>query len=156
MAGFRGVFAAIVLLTTSPAVANDAVESISDCLGPYGYDPVAEDPRRCIGLVADPCLNAPEGAATLSMTQCIGKETKAWDVILNRDYKALITRLDEAQTEKLKEAQRAWLTLRDADCAFPHEFVRGSLSRPMAAECFHAHTAERVLFLRRYINFLEW
>jgi uncharacterized protein YecT (DUF1311 family) len=144
------------MLPTAGAFADDAVDAIDMCLGPYGHGAAAEDPRGCIGRVAQPCLDAPDGATTLGMTQCVGKETKAWDAILNRDYRALMGRLDEAQQEKLKEAQRAWLTLRDADCAFPQEFVRGSLSRVMAAECFRDHTAGRVLTLRRYIDFMEW
>jgi len=138
------------------ALAGEPVDEISNCLGPYGHAAQSEDPRRCVGLVSDACLNAPEGETTLGMTQCIGKETKAWDAILNRDYRALMGRLDEAQKEKLKTAQRAWIALRDADCEFPHEFVRGSLSSVMAAECFQAHTSDRVLALRRYIDFMEW
>lgn len=146
-----------VSLGMAPHVeAEGAIDKIGACLGPYGYDADAEDPRRCVGIVAQPCLDAPEGDTTLSMTQCIGMETKAWDAILNRDYRALLARLDEAQTESLNDAQRAWLTLRDADCAFAHEFVRGSLSSVMAAECFQNRTADRVLALRGYINFLEW
>jgi len=146
------IFAAI----SQSASAEEPVDKISDCLGPYGQAARSEDPRRCVGLVSESCLNAPEGETTLGMTQCIGMETKAWDAILNRDYRALMGRLDEAQQEKLKTAQRAWIALRDADCEFPREFVRGSLSSVMAAECFQTHTAGRVLALRRYIDFMEW
>jgi len=148
--------AAIILLSVAAVSAGEALEAIDGCVGPYGRDPAAEDPRRCIGSVSTPCLNAPDGGTTLGATQCIGLETKAWDAILNRDYRALMGRLDAAQQEKLQKAQRAWIALRDADCAFPIEFVRGSLSAVMAAECFQAHTADRVLTLRRYIDFLEW
>ncbi len=148
--------AAFPIGAASQARAENPIEAISACLGPYGYDADAEDPHRCIGIIAQPCLDAPEGGATLSMTQCIGKETKAWDAILNRDYRALLERLDEGQTQSLNDAQRAWVTLREEDCAFAHEFVRGSLSSVLAAECFQNRTADRVLALRGYINFLEW
>jgi uncharacterized protein YecT (DUF1311 family) len=147
---------AVIAAISQPALADEPVDRISECLGPYGHGAQAEDQRRCVGFVAEPCLNAPEGETTLGMTQCIGMETKAWDAVLNRDYRALMGRLDEAQQEKLKTAQRAWIALRDADCDFPREFVRGSLSSVMAAECFQTHTADRVLTLRRYIDFMEW
>jgi uncharacterized protein YecT (DUF1311 family) len=152
----RALAAAVLSVFAQPALAAEPADIISDCLGPYGQAAQTEDPRRCVGSVAAPCLNAPEGETTLGMTQCIGMETKAWDAVLNRDYRALMGRLDEAQQEKLKTAQRAWIALRDADCDFPREFVRGSLSSVMAAECFQTHTADRVLALRRYIDFLEW
>jgi len=153
---FRVFFVAVIAAFSQTALAEEPVDKISGCLGPYGHDAQSQDKRRCVGLVSDACLNAPEGETTLGMTQCIGMETKAWDAILNRDYRALMGRLDEAQQEKLKTAQRAWIALRDADCDFPSELVRGSLASVMAAECFQTHTADRVLALRRYIDFMEW
>lgn len=35
---------------------------------------------------------------------------------LNNVYKSLMTRLEQTDREKLKNAQRIWISLRDADC----------------------------------------
>ena len=35
---------------------------------------------------------------------------------LNKVYKSLMTQLEQKDREKLKNAQRIWMTLRDADC----------------------------------------
>ena len=64
------------------------------------------------------CLATGENQTTYGMIQCIDTAYAAWDVELNKYYKLLMTVLTEEEKEKLKTAQKAWITMRDADIAF--------------------------------------
>ena len=39
------------------------------------------------------------------------------DLSLNESYKALMSRLEDGNRDRLRDAQRAWLAFRDKDCA---------------------------------------
>ncbi|MBP8916978.1 MAG: DUF1311 domain-containing protein [Chitinophagales bacterium] len=99
------------------------------------------------------CLATGENQTTYGMIQCIDTAYAAWDVELNKYYKLLMTVLTEEEKEKLKTAQKAWITMRDADIAFIglySENLEGSMYRVSA----NYHTMEimrlRALQLRSF------
>ena len=99
------------------------------------------------------CLATGENQTTYGMIQCIDTAYAAWDVELNKYYKLLMTVLTEEEKEKLKTAQKAWITMRDADIAFiglHSENLEGSMYRVSA----NYHTMEimrlRALQLRSF------
>jgi uncharacterized protein YecT (DUF1311 family) len=137
---------ATLLVQPAPAIADDA-ETIAACLkseteaGRNGYD--------CIGSIAKSCMNAPGGDTTAGMVQCSDRETKVWDAMLNTEYKALVGKLDSAGTDKLRDAQRAWITMRDGDCSvYSQIFTNGSMARVVASGCMSDRRATRALQLR--------
>lgn len=81
-------------------------------------------------------------SSTVNIVDCVNKETKKWDARLNKSYKALMERSDEAQKAPLKSAQRLWIQYRDANCGF-YANGEGSISQINAAECTRAMTQER-------------
>ena len=46
-------------------------------------------------LVATPCTNTSEGTSNLGSAQCFGVEWAIWDVLLNENFKNLLSELDE-------------------------------------------------------------
>ncbi|MBK7037118.1 MAG: DUF1311 domain-containing protein [Bacteroidetes bacterium] len=99
------------------------------------------------------CLATGENQTTYGMIQCIDTAYAAWDVELNKYYKLLMTVLTEEEKEKLKTAQKAWITMRDADISFIglySENLEGSMYRVSA----NYHTMEimrlRALQLRSF------
>lgn len=99
------------------------------------------------------CLATGENQTTYGMIQCIDTAYFAWDVELNKYYKLLMTVLTEEEKEKLKTAQKAWITMRDADISFIglySENLEGSMYRVSA----NYHTMEimrlRALQLRSF------
>lgn len=127
---------------------------IDACMGELGQ--AADHAEFCMGVHAEPCMQATENQSTHGMVQCLATETEAWDEVLNREYAALIRALDEEQTAALRDAQRKWMAFRDADCAFPDVLVRGSMALPWMADCVMQHTARRALELRGFRNFMEY
>lgn len=105
----------------------------------------------CIGVAARQCQKAPGGSTTLGIAQCLMAEHAEWDSILNEQYKRMRDHYasDQTATDSLRAAQRAWITFRDAECAFQYDRYGGGSMRTIAsAGCQMGMTARRALELR--------
>ena len=149
-----------------PATAQDVVEQggaraqdiaeIVSCLSQAVTDEL--DPAaQCIGVVSGPCIETDEGSTTVGMMDCMGRETLAWDTILNDQWPKLMlqSRNNDAdsghaeadlpgEADTLREAQRAWIAFRDAECA--HAYAQGgtgSIRSVYGASCLLDMTARR-------------
>jgi uncharacterized protein YecT (DUF1311 family) len=95
----------------------------------------------------DPCGNA---VSQSELNQCSGERYKLADSALNQVYKQVQGKLDKAQWDKLREAQRAWIAFRDAECvaqSFPYQ--GGSMQALIVNDCLNALTKTRTEDLRR-------
>jgi uncharacterized protein YecT (DUF1311 family) len=98
----------------------------------------------------------------LDLNQCASSHLKAADDELNRVYQTILSKYqdDREFLEKLDNAQRAWLTFRDAEleAKFPlgdKQYHYGSVY-PMCANLFLAQwTRERVKQLREWLDGIE-
>ena len=68
----------------------------------------------------------------LHVSICCAQDTRdaeflAADKVLNEAYKAVISKLDEASAQSLREAQRAWIQMRESDCAWAFSDKRDCL-----------------------------
>ena len=104
----------------------------------------------CGQPVYDACQAAHDQPdTTLSITECTMTTHKAWDVILNERYRALIASSPPKLKLKLQKAQRAWIVSRDADCDAVYEnWIGGTIRGPMYAGCMVEKTSERVAWLK--------
>ena len=91
---------------------------------------------------SDPCLNA---ANQRELTECVGREYMKADEKLNDIYKSLLTSLDREHQLKLKAAQRAWITFRDAECDLQaSEALHGSMEKQLRYTCLQEVTTARI------------
>jgi uncharacterized protein YecT (DUF1311 family) len=145
---------AALLLATTAAPAESARPSpkdtavvqtclISDRSGEHGGE-------RCIGVVADPCLQ--NASSTADMTDCSARELRVWDALLNEAYGQVRKMVDAKQQIKLRDMQRAWIASRDKTCTFYWDFHQGSIASPMAAYCMVRETGRRAIFLRGFLK----
>ncbi len=133
------------------------------------YDAAGDGDARqaCIWKMSETCMAQEQGGqSTLGMTDCQFAESRVWDSILNREYKALMAgaRDEDAddsfnfpefahRVEKLRLAERAWIAFRDAECDFSYSlWGPGSARNPAAAGCLVQLTAERAITLRDYLG----
>jgi uncharacterized protein YecT (DUF1311 family) len=151
------------LLAPQPAAAQDAEAALAlvrSCLA------VAEsraDAAACRGAYARDCAATTAGGeTTLGIVACTTAETEAWDRLLNESYAELVllarrrALLDEEAgltpaplEDMLREAQRAWIAFRDADCDQEHAiWGQGSQRQVAGAVCLMDRTATRVLELQ--------
>jgi len=127
---------------------DQEVAAIRACAVKY-QDNVEEGERQCVfNLVATPCTNTPEGISNLGSAECFGVESAIWDVLLNENFKTLLSELDDQQTVKLRAMQRAWITYRDTTCGFYMDKIQGSMAIPTANACGARETARRALLLQ--------
>ena len=98
----------------------------------------------------------------LEINQCASSHLKAADDELNRVYQAILSKYkdDREFLEKLRNAQRAWLTFRDAELAAKFslgdkQYHYGSVY-PMCVNLFLTQrTRERVKQLREWLDGTE-
>lgn len=86
----------------------------------------------------------------MDMNQCAGAELQQVDSVLNAVYAQVIAGLDSAMVPLVRQAQRAWIASRDAECDLENEAYRGGSIQPMLhAMCVSQQTRERTAYLRR-------
>lgn len=157
--------AAVVFLAVLPleGLAEDSVPGLEidpsivrDCFATADHQTLA---ATCLGQASEQCQALPAGWTNVGMVQCISAETAEWDAILNEEYaatQAFNVEQDAAghspimdRTDTLRDAQRAWIAFRDADCAAQYAFWQEGSNRSLvAALCHLTHTATRAVDLR--------
>ena len=104
-----------------------AVNTIEACLG--RYPDLAARETECIGQYANTCMR------------------------LNTAYGAYMQRLEAPRDAGLREAQRAWMALRDADCDFAASAYEGGSMQPLvSAGCHRDYAARRTLLLLSWLE----
>ena len=94
---------------------------------------------------ADDCSNA---NTQTEMNQCAAAQYQAADKKLNETWQQALKRASGQQQELLKKAQQAWISLRDADCAFLASGAEGGSMQPMLiSQCMTDKSVERESFL---------
>lgn len=127
-----------------------AEDTLEVCLNRTSDADRAEQ-QACIGEYSQACMTLrPNGETTLGMVQCTIEELEAWDVALNASYIGLRERHEGTMAaDALQDAQRAWITFRDADCLAERAvFEGGTIAQIIHASCQMDHTARRALVLR--------
>ena len=98
---------------------------------------VAGQPIGYVSAESDPCSNA---ANQRELTECVAQEYMKADEKLNAVYKPLLTSLDREHQVKLKAAQRAWITFRDAECDLhASEALHGSMEKQLRFTCLRGN-----------------
>lgn len=96
---------------------------------------------------ARPCYDNARTQA--DMNECAAAELARADSALNRTYGQVIAAMDTSRVRLLRQAQRAWITLRDAECELENaEFQGGSIHPMLYAMCVAQQTRTRTVYLR--------
>lgn len=157
------VCAAALVAVRTGVVAQEAVRApdraaLSACLS--AAEAARKPAESCIGTVQDRCMKMPGGDTTIGMSDCTGREAAAWDERLNAAYKAALAG-DLGQQDAtgrggrklkgadlLREAQRAWITFRDAKCDAARLPMEGGTGAGLlAGSCHLQETARQALWL---------
>jgi uncharacterized protein YecT (DUF1311 family) len=95
------------------------------------------------------CLERGEAAAgvTPAMAECIGAELDRQDARLNAAYQAAMRVRAETERAALRDAQRAWIARRDAECR--GRLTGGSIDRLELPGCHLSMTAIRTAELEQ-------
>ena len=89
--------------------------------------------------------------STQGMVECYGTAYEAWDAALNATYRSVMAGLSKEEAAALREAQRAWITFRDAESGFLGSLLtpdRGTMMRITVNAMMTDLVKQRVLALR--------
>jgi uncharacterized protein YecT (DUF1311 family) len=151
--GSLAIFAAALLCGVPQGFAQSAASpkdaaAIRACAGKYP-DNLNEAERHCIfAIVVDPCTKRRTGQSSQGAAGCYRAEHDIWDELLNENFRALREGLDDAQKEKLRDMQRAWIEYRNTTCQFYYDKIQGTMATEMTAACLARETARRALLLK--------
>ena len=148
------------VVAASTALAQDVSDvEVRSC---YEAGTTVEAREACIAVASNTCQTQhTDGGSTLGITLCNQGETLVWDRILNEEYQATMAWAKEADAleaetfpefanmeSSLRDAQRAWIGFRDAECGFAYAFWgAGSMRNIAATQCLMTQTAERAIRL---------
>ena len=102
---------------------------------------------------ADECMENAEDQA--AMAQCAAQAYQASDAQLNELFHEIRQRVgDDVDTRHLlRDAERAWIAFRDAECSFVSSAVGGGSAYSMVYDlCLDDLTQKRVEDLRYYLD----
>ncbi len=80
--------------------------------------------------------------STPEMVDCLNAQRAHWDKELTIAYQALMKSAGPVQHDKLREAERAWIKYRDANCGY-YAAGEGTIARVNAAACLRDMTRQR-------------
>lgn len=98
----------------------------------------------------DRCLASKAAYTTMGQVQCVSDAVRVQDARLNKNYAKAMAKLTPEQQEKLRNAQRAWIAFKDADCQSLQDDDWGTMSRVTANMCALDRTTERADELATY------
>jgi uncharacterized protein YecT (DUF1311 family) len=157
----------LLLLISSSALAQETMELVN-IYGPlltqcYEEAEGREAKTQCIGALTSQCMAVEEGGeTTVGMSMCNNAETEFWDEMWNAEYRLTMAwakahDVEEAKyfpeyanlAKSLRDAQRAWITFRDAECGLAYAvWGSGSMRHIAGSGCILDMTAERAIELR--------
>ncbi len=84
----------------------------------------------------------------LESNECYNSQYQKDDQMLNETYKKVLSLATPEQQDLLRQAQLAWIKVRDADCKFVSSGSEGGTVAPMIHSiCLSDRTKERTAFL---------
>lgn len=101
------------------------------------------------------CLDSSQNSSTIGMSECIIRAKDAWDKELNKYYNLLMATLSKDEKDKLKAAQRKWLSFRDSENMFSTTMYRnmqGTMWRIAKVQSDLNIIKQRALELKAYYS----
>ncbi|MFT4254468.1 MAG: lysozyme inhibitor LprI family protein [Caulobacter sp.] len=107
------------------------------------------DPEKEYSPAYDRCLNTGDAlkGVTAAMAGCTNAELQKQDARLNRAYKAEMAGRSKARQAGLRNAQRAWIKRRDAECR--ENLTGGTIDILEIGGCHLSMTTVRAVELER-------
>lgn len=129
-----------------PAAELTDQQKVQQCL--VAVTNAGSDPRACVGVVADPCLEGLGDAARDEAAVCMERETAIWAEHLDASVKELGTLLGDSAPEALAAVQESWVAYREKRCNFGNVLYPDSdFSLIWRATCLLEETGRRAVEL---------
>jgi uncharacterized protein YecT (DUF1311 family) len=125
-----------------PAQALMLVGFMLVAVSPCGAQQMNEQDSPCTAVVV-----------TSDQVTCLSKARDTADSKLNSLYKALLTKLDASDANRLVQTERVWVKYRDANCSAERALYEGgTAATPVYLACLEGMTRARTKELRVTYN----
>lgn len=99
--------------------------------------------------VPSPAQDCSNAMTQRDLNMCAGRQYQAADDTMNQAYRELMT-VQEGDTARLRDAQRAWIVFRDSECTFQTAASEnGSIHAMEYSGCLTTLTKERTRELKK-------
>lgn len=108
--------------------------------------------QNCDGEIYSACTQTyVNETPTMAMLECTNLTSRAWDNVLNEIWPVTLAKLTPAAKNRLRRAQRVWITSRTADCEAKFEaHSDGTLGGLSFSACMVGKTMDRYFWLRDF------
>ncbi len=99
--------------------------------------------------------------STQEQVECLIAETACWDSLLNINYKLLMKLLTDIEKDKLRIAQRNWITFKEKEIDFLDQLfswnpkTKGTIVKLYRVKHIMELTKSRALVLKEYYQSIE-
>lgn len=100
------------------------------------------------GAEEQEAATCPDAVSTVDIVECLGELYEEQDARLNTAYRAAIEPLEGERRTQLRDAQRAWVAFRDANCLF-YRSGEGTIAAIEGNSCMVEVTRARAEELER-------
>lgn len=129
------------------------VKLLDQCFGPA---PSATERRACIGRLATPCRDAPDGQTTIGTRACLERELLAWRELRDRYRSRLLDGADARRRELVNVTEAVWQSRTSGYCAWPNHLLSGgTIAAPLILECQMTSTALETVDLAEMAEWLH-
>ncbi len=125
----------------------------------FTFGQESETEKHPIDIKVEDCLAIGSNQTTVGTINCIQTAMEEWDAELNKYYKLLMNTLNTDEQEKLRAAQRQWITFRDKEFEFietMYENMDGTMWKIVAADSRNSFVKQRALELISYYDTLTF
>ena len=81
----------------------------------------------------------------VSMSICMNEEADRQDALLNKEYKRTLKNLSDSRKKQLKNAHKAWVKYRNANCAWYNNIDGGTSAIVSGGQCYLNMTVSRLV-----------
>lgn len=113
------------------------------------------EPMHEIDISMNKCLSKKENMSTAGMANCTNKAQVKWSAELDKNYQALMRKLDDSGRKNLAESQQAWVLYKELEYKNIENIYKqlsGSMYIPMRANEILRITRHRALELDGYLS----
>lgn len=129
----------------------EAGTKVRQCLDAVGK--AGSDPRACVGVMADACLEQPQNSEPDASEACIVGETGIWQELLQSRFEEARKALPDESATRLEEVQASWATYRDQLCEIGTVIYSDqALVAVWRANCLLEETGRRAIELGAFVG----
>lgn len=104
-----------------------------------------KDELTILSIQEKMCLDSDQGSSTVGIKGCLGERYDALDLVLNREYKAIMKLVVGEEKTRLIQSEKDWLKFRVSNCTWQSSQMLGGTGEGVIyIGCMNKATDDRI------------